>query len=434
MTPAARIATTIELLDAVFQSPRPAESTVTAFLRRRRYIGAKDRTAVADRVYACLRRRARLGWWLDSIGHGDRGGRALLLADLALTEDSPVERLGRWFSGDRYAPAVLSEAEVRLVEALAGRGIDDPEMPAAIAAECPDWAAGSLQAAFGGRFAVELSALLSPAPVDLRVNGLKLDRAAALSALAASGVAAEPTPLSPVGVRVQGRPPLASHHLFKTGAIEIQDEGSQLLALLVDARPGHQVVDFCAGAGGKSLALAARMAGKGRVVACEVSEPRLTRARERLRRAAVDNVEPRLLGSERDPWVKRQKGKFDRVLVDVPCSGSGTWRRHPDARWRPVDMADHVAVQARILDSAARLVKPGGRLVYATCSLLPEENDRQVAGFLDRTPGFRPLPIADAWAAGVGTPPVAHGEALLLTPAQHGTDGFFVSVLEREAA
>ncbi len=434
MTPDARIAATIELLDEIIASERPADAVVAAYFRRRRYIGAKDRGNVAERIYATLRHHARLGWWLARTGHAD-SARARVIAELVLAERMSANDVAARFSGRQYAPAPLTGAEDRLAAALATHTPDHPDMAVAVRGECPDWAAEPLQARFGDRVETELAGLLRAAPLDLRVNELKGTSPADVAArLADVGVEAAPTPLSPVGLRVRGRPPLAGQALFRGGTVEVQDEGSQLVALLADVRPGHQVVDFCAGAGGKALAMAARMGNKGRVVACDVSERRLIRARQRLRRAGADNIEPKLLTSERDRWVNRQKCKFDRVLVDAPCSGTGAWRRHPDARWRPVDLVALTALQDRILASAARLVKPGGRLIYATCSLLPAENDARVAAFLDTEDDFTVVPVTAVWGDAVGGECPSPGPYLHLTPARHGTDGFFAAVLERRTS
>jgi 16S rRNA (cytosine967-C5)-methyltransferase len=431
MTPSARIQASIELLDAVFTTPRPADGVVSAFFRGRRYIGSGDRADISERVYGVLRHHARLGWWLERVGHPPVGARPRIVAWLILGEGKGTKDLGRLFNGDRYAPAPLTEAEQAIVRALKDQPLDSPEMPPSVRTECPEWAAGPLARAFGHRFDEELAALLSPAPLDIRVNELKSDRAEVIKSLGAAGIAARPTRYSPIGLRVEGRPPLAGHTLFRAGVIEVQDEGSQILALLADARPGAQVVDFCAGAGGKALAMAARMQGKGRIVACDVSEGRLIRAKERIRRAGVDNIEPKPLSSERDKWVKRHKGKFDRVLIDAPCSGTGAWRRNPDARWRDTDLAALTALQARILESASRLARPGGRVVYATCSLLPDENEDRVAAFLEAHPEFRVVPVGEVWAETVGGPCPMEGPFLRLSPAQHRTDGFFAAILER---
>ncbi len=434
MTPAARLAAAIEALSELFAGYQPADAVVSAYLRHRRYIGAKDRAAITSVVYATVRRRARLDWWLHRAAFDRRAARAQVLASLVLADGLDAAAVDTLFSEAPYAPPPLDAEERRLIGVLDGQPLAHPEMPPDVAVECPGWAYVELAALFGPGVDGELAALLDEASLDLRVNTLRYDREQTGAMLAERGIACEPTPISPVGLRVSGRQPLSRDPLYRGGAIEIQDEGSQIVALLADAQPGQQVADFCAGAGGKSLAMAAAMGGKGRVVACDVQQRRLARAKDRLRRAGVDNVEPRLLSSERDRWVSRQKGKFDRVLIDAPCSGTGVWRRNPDARWREVDLPDLLETQGRLLASASRLVKPGGRLIYATCSLLPSENERRIEAFLSGAAGFRPLDVSGVWATAVGTELPASavdGPYLRLTPARHGTDGFFAAVLER---
>lgn len=431
MTPDSRTKASIELLDAIMTTPRPADGVATAFFRARRYMGSGDRGDVSARVYAILRSHARLGWWLERAGAGRDDARARAIAWLMLGEEKSFEEVEALFTDGRYGPEELSAAERALLRSLSRKKLEPDDMPGAVRVECPDWAEPSLRAAFDGRFEEEMRALLVAAPVDIRANEARGTRDEARAGLKKSGIHGSPTRWSPLALRIEGRPPLAGHPLFKAGAIEIQDEGSQLIALLADARPGMQVVDFCAGAGGKALAMAARMGGKGRIVACDVSQGRLIRSRERIRRAGIDNVEPRVLTTERDKWVKRQKGKFDRVLIDAPCSGVGAWRRNPDARWRQVDLAELTALQGRILESAARLAKPGGRVIYATCSLLPEENEKRVETFLAADPSFRLIPVPDAWAT-VSDGPCPTAEPMLrLTPATHQTDGFFLAILEK---
>jgi 16S rRNA (cytosine967-C5)-methyltransferase len=301
----------------------------------------------------------------------------------------------------------------------------------------PAWLRPHLEAALGAALPQEMAAMGGEAPLDLRVNLLKAEgRRTVREALATEGVRAQPTPLSPVGLRVRERIPLATMASFKEGLIEVQDEGSQLAALLADARPGMRVVDFCAGAGGKTLALAAQMRNQGHLIACDVSERRLERATQRLRRAGASIVQRHPLSSARDQWVKRHKGGFDRVFVDAPCTGTGTWRRNPDAKWRlaPKDLEELVALQAEILDSAQRLVKPGGRLVYVTCSLLIEEDERQVEAFLAGHPDFSLLPVQEVWAETIGKECPVEAPMLRLTPARNGTDGFFAALLARRAA
>ena len=434
MTPGARLQAAIELLDQIEQTPRPADAVISAFFRARRYIGAKDRAAVAESVYAVLRHHARLRWWLDLAGHPVEA-RALVIAEQILGGRS-AETMENLFSGGKFAPLPFTAAEAKLARTLNRHTLAHPDMPEWVSVECPDWAAESMRAALGERFDIELAALLEPAPLDLRINPIKGDRPTALAALRNLGIEAEPTQWSPWGIRVKGRPPLAGTDIFRNGLIEIQDEGSQLVALVADARPGHQVVDFCSGAGGKALAMAATMDNKGRVVACDVLERRLERAADRLRRAGLHNVETRALTSERDPWVKRHKGKFDRVLVDAPCTGTGTWRRNPDSRWRLLGpgLSQLVGIQQSILDSAARLVRPGGRLIYATCSMLAEENERQIDTFLAGHPDFTVQPLDAVWPAAIDSdPPPTGGPYLRLSPARHGTDGFFAAVMERQA-
>jgi 16S rRNA (cytosine967-C5)-methyltransferase len=433
MTPAARLAVAIELLEEVLAASRPADALLSAFFRARRFIGAKDRADIAGRVYAVLRHWARLQWWLGRLAEAPNTPRMLILADLALAQGAPASLIATLFSGGKFAPTALSVQERSWARHLEGHTLNHPEQPEAVRAETPPWAEASLRSVFQERFMAEMTAMLEEAPMDVRINPLKITREAAILALAEQGIEAKPTPLSPLGLRLAGRVPLMGLELYKSGALEIQDEGSQVAALLADAQPGMQVADFCAGAGGKTLAMAAMMHNKGRVVATDVLAGRLERAKERFRRAGLHNIETRALKDERDPWLKRRKAAFDRTFVDAPCSGVGTWRRNPDARWRALGpgLDQLLPRQAAILDSAARLVRPGGRLIYATCSLLHEENEGQVERFLAAHPDFSLLPVERAWPAeGYGQPPLT-GPWLRLTPLRHGTDGFFAAVLQR---
>ncbi len=445
MTPGARVQAAIEILDAIALSGKgrggaPADAVFNGYARSRRYIGSKDRAFIGELVYGVLRHRAQLDWWLAYARQGASRGtyeptaRRRVLAALAILHNWTADQMADAFSGGQYGRVPLSEAEAQLAAALAGRSLDHPEQPDAVRLNCPEWLLPALHERFGDAVAKELRALNTPAPVDLRANILKGNREAAAKALAHGEIRVQPTRLSPWGLRVEGRPNLPANKAFKAGIVEIQDEGSQLAALLVGAKAGMRVCDFCAGAGGKSLAIAAAMQNKGHIVACDVSGPRLEHAGKRLRRADVHNVEARHLESERDPWVKRHAGAFDRVLVDAPCTGTGTWRRNPDARWRllPEDVAELTRLQASILGSAARLVKPGGRLIYATCSLLPMENERQADAFAE-VPGFTRLPISQVWAETIGGSCPSPDPYLRLSPARDGTDGFFVAVFERTA-
>jgi 16S rRNA (cytosine967-C5)-methyltransferase len=434
LTPGAQIAAVIEILTAIDVEGRPADDVAADYFRRRRYIGAKDRAKISNHVYGVLRHRAALDWWIARHAM-ETGPRSRALAGLVLVERWRPDAIRECCDGDRFRPARLDRAEERLVRDLATRTLRHSEMPRAVANDLPEWLEPHLERVFGKGLEREMAALNAAATTDLRVNLLKADREAARRALAEEGAAAEPTPLSPIGLRLRDRVPLGNLATFEQGLVEVQDEGSQIAALLVDARPGMRVVDFCAGAGGKTLALAAAMANRGKLVACEVSQRRLERAARRLRRAGVTNVERRVLGSERDKWVKRHAGSFDRVFVDVPCLGTGTWRRNPDAKWRmgPQDLAELVERQQQILRSAARLVRPGGRLLYATCSLLREEDEAQAEAFLAASPDFSPMPVTEVWRATIGGASPGGEQYLRLTPARHGTDGFFVAMFERAA-
>ena len=431
VTPSARLLAAIELLEQIDSSGRkPADAVANTFFRERRFIGSGDRRAVSDRVWGVLRARRRLGWWLAKAGAYPSA--RLLIGAALLLEGWTMEGVLQGFSGGQFAPAPLATEERAVLRPRAGRTLDHPSMAEAVRLEVPDWILPHLQSRFGDRLASEMAAMGEPAPLDLRVNILKTDVAAARAALLAEGIEAAPTPYSPWGLRVAHRRAVTSGASFQSGTVEIQDEGSQLVAHLVGAAPGMRVADWCAGAGGKTLAIAALMQNRGHVVACDVSEIRLEGAVKRLRRAGVHNVE-RHLTVDGDKWVKRRAQTFERVLVDAPCTGTGTWRRNPDGRLRlgETDLAELLPKQARILDTAERLVRPGGRLIYATCSLLEDENERQVEAFLSRHPAYRVVPVSEVWDLEAAVP--CPDPYLVLTPLLHGTDGFFGAVLERTA-
>lgn len=435
MTPGATIEAAIGLLAAIDQGRAPADDIVAGYFRRHRFAGSKDRGAISEHIYAVLRHRAALDWWIARQGRGlPIDARRRMLAALLLIEGWDAQAIANACDGDRFRPERLSMDEERFLSAIAAHKLDHPDMPSDVRCNYPAWLQPHLEAVFGRTLRREMAALSEAAALDLRVNRLKADdREKVRATLAREGVEAARTPLSPLGLRVFERIPLATLETFRSGAIEVQDEGSQIAALLADAKPGLRVVDFCAGAGGKTLALAAAMENRGHLVACDISAARLERATQRLRRAGASIVQRLPLSSARDKWVKRHAENFDRVFVDAPCTGTGTWRRNPDAKWRlrPQDLSELVALQAEILDSAARLVKPGGRLIYATCSLLAEEDETQVENFLGGHGDFSIVPIGDIWREIIGGDPPARGDTLRLTPARHGTDGFFIAVMAR---
>ncbi|HEX7969579.1 MAG TPA: RsmB/NOP family class I SAM-dependent RNA methyltransferase, partial [Stellaceae bacterium] len=386
MTPGACIEAAIGLLDEIEAGGAPADDIVANYFRRHRFAGSKDRGAISEHIYAVLRHRAALDWWIAREGRGlPVDARRRLLAALMLVEGWEKAAIARACDGDRFRPAPLSREEDRFLAALSGQKLEHRDMPPEVRGNYPAWLTPHLEAVFGRSLMREVAALNEGAALDLRMNLLKADdREKLRAALQREGVEAARTPLSPLGLRVFERIPLATLDAFRDGLVEVQDEGSQIAAQLADARPGMRVVDFCAGAGGKTLALAGGMENRGHLVACDISEKRLERATQRLRRAGVSIVQRVPLTGERDKWVKRHTAGFDRVFVDAPCTGTGTWRRNPDAKWRlrPQDLAELTALQAEILDSAARLAKPGGRLIYVTCSLLREENEAQIERFL----------------------------------------------------
>ncbi len=426
MTPAARIQAVIEILTEVLTIPRPADTLASAYFRNRRFIGSHDRAAVNQRLYRIMREYHRLGWWILRAGC-IVDARSLVIADLVLEREMDAKAMNEAFSGGQYAPLEMIEAERGLAKALEGQKLAHAEMPQRERLECPAWAYESLQKALDANFEKELSFMMGPAPLDLRVNLLKAGRDDVLAQLKSEGFDARAGKLSPLSIRVLGRPQISQHRLYKEGLVEIQDEGSQLVAVVANAQPGEQVADFCAGAGGKTLALGASMQNKGRIVAMDVLGGRLSRAKERFRRAGLHNIETRELTSERDKYVKRHEGHFDLVLVDAPCTGTGTWRRDPDKRWRMLGpgIIELVPLQKNIIDSACRMVKPGGRLVYATCSLLPEENETQMEAFLQGHPEFTLKPAKEIVQMR------GAGDYLKLSPAEDDTDGFFAAVMVR---
>jgi 16S rRNA (cytosine967-C5)-methyltransferase len=434
MTPAARLSAAIELIDAIDAQRVPAAKALKDWGTAHRYAGSGDRSAIAGLLWDVLRRRASSAWIMN-----DDGPRARLLGMLRLERKLDVEAIAALCDGGRFAPAPLSESER---DALLSRTLDSA--PAPVAGDYPEWLDPYLAEMFGEDRVAEAAAMASRAPLDLRVNTLKAKREKVLGQLAHLGV--KETPWSPVGLRIAlsadaRNPGIHAEESFIKGAVEVQDEGSQLAALLTAAKPGEQVIDLCAGAGGKTLALAAMMDGKGRLIATDSDKRQLAPIHERLSRAGVHNADIRAPKGEGETLADI-KASADLVVIDAPCTGTGTWRRNPDAKWRirPGALEIRLREQAEVLDRAVPLVKPGGRIAYITCSVLPPENGAQVRAFLARHPEFAVLPPsqtvtalwdkADAFAEAA----LASPEGWLMTPRRTGTDGFFVSLLKRQAA
>lgn len=419
MHPKALLDACADLVAQVLKFDHPADAVVSRYFREHRSLGPRERATLAETAYGVLRRK-------------------LLFEHLATSGSGPRERrlaiLG--FAGPRdFLASALSEQEKAWLAHC------DAIAPASLAERhrhnLPEWLAEPLKAQLGEQFWALVDALHEPAPLDLRVNAFTDKREDVRKELELAGVPARPTPYSPWGLRVDGKPALTRLDAFARGAIEVQDEGSQLLALLTDARRGQMVVDFCAGAGGKTLALGAAMRNTGRLYAFDVSAHRLDNLKPRLARSKLSNVHPAAIAHERDERIKRLAGKIDRVIVDAPCSGLGTLRRNPDLKWRqsPQALAELTAKQAAILASASRLLKTGGRLVYATCSLLQVENEEIAAAFSAAHPGFRRLSVQELLEA-AKVPQAASlcsegGQDLRLWPHRHGTDGFYAAAWEK---
>ncbi|MBT0571577.1 RsmB/NOP family class I SAM-dependent RNA methyltransferase [Curvibacter sp. CHRR-16] len=422
MHPKALLDACAELVRLVVKLDHPADAVVSRYFREHRQLGPRERATLAETAYAVLRKKA-------------------LFDHMAASGSGPKERrlaiLG--FHGPRdFLKSALSEPEKQWLDRC--DAVQPSDLLAPHRHNLPQWLADALQAQVGTQFDALANSLNQSADLDIRVNALQAKREAVQKELKAAGIAAQPTPYSPWGLRLQGKPVLTKLDAFTRGAIEVQDEGSQLLAMLVDAKRGEMVVDFCAGAGGKTLALGAAMRSTGRLYAFDTSAHRLDALKPRLARSGLSNVHPAAIAHERDDRVKRLAGKMDRVLVDAPCTGLGTLRRNPDLKWRQsLQGVQEMAVkQAAILESASRMVKSGGRLVYATCSVLPEENEMIAQTFGAAHPDFVPL-SAGALLVELKVEQAASlcsggddGQLYLrLWPHVHQTDGFFAAVWQR---
>ena len=427
MKPASRIEATIAILQRDSEIGVPLDACVGDYMRQRRYIGAKDRNDVSARVYEIARNQAKICWWLDRLKAEDTP-RNRVMTWLAIGEQADLKRLKDLFDGSKYAPEVLSDKEEELAKKLVGKSLFHTDMSEAVLVECPPEYEQALRKIFGDGFEDEMKAMQAPATLDLRVNIFLTEREIVQKMLAKDDVETTETPFSPWGLRCEKKSYLAKTKAMNKGLIEIQDEGSQLISYLADAKPGMQVLDYCAGAGGKTLALAAAMQRKGRIVAMDTEAKRLENGRRRYKKAHLaDIIEVRPLSDQKHrKWLRRQKGTFDLVLTDVPCSGTGTWRRNPDMKWRHYgpSLDELIAVQAEIMDKVAHTLKVGGKFVYATCSLLPQENEEQIEKFLKNHPEFEVQPLDEA--LGLGSP------FMRLTPLRHSTDGFFAAVLVRK--
>ncbi len=429
MTPAAQVSAAIEILEKLADNRRPAGDVIKEWGLSHRFAGSKDRAAISSLVFDALRKRASAAFLM-----GESSARAIMIGALREARGLTVDLIAALFSGEGHAPAPLTLQER---ERLERQTIEDA--PAHVRGDYPEWLSQKFEESLGTAAAAEGAALATRAPVDLRVNLLKGSRGQALEKLA--HLDPKPTPLSPLGLRIfpgsDGRgPALAAETTYVKGLVETQDEGSQLASLLCGAEPGNQILDLCAGGGGKTLALAAQTHNRGQIYAYDGDGRRLMPIHERLERAGARNVQVRAPRGKADVLADLE-GRCDIVLIDAPCTGTGTWRRHPDAKWRLASGAleQRQKDQRELLEKAVRFVKPKGRIVYVTCSLLKEENEDQVSEFLRAHPAFSALP-ADEIAAKAGLQELSrfgspHGIGLRFSPLVSGTDGFFVAALQK---
>lgn len=418
MHPKALLDACAELVRLTLQFNHPADAVVSRFFRDNRNLGPRERATLSETVFKVLRQKLLF----EHMARSGSGAKERRLAILG-------------FAGPRdFVKSALNDTEKKWLDMC--DSIQPGDLMSQHIHNLPDWLARPLKEQLGDEFDALAKSFQEPGTLDLRVNDLNEKRSEVHKELSAAGIASEPTPFSPWGLRLQGKPSLAKVKAFERGAVEVQDEGSQLLALLLDAHRGEMVVDFCAGAGGKTLAIGAAMRNTGRLYALDTSAHRLDALKPRLARSQLSNVHPAAIAHERDDRVKRLAGKIDRVLVDAPCSGLGTLRRNPDLKWRqkPEGIADVAVLQTAILDSAARLLKSGGRLVYATCSVLPQEDEDIANAFSAAHPDFVQVPVLDELTrlkvANAQT--LCSGQFLRLWPHRHGTDGFFAAIWVRK--
>ncbi len=430
MTPAARLAATIEILATFLAERTPLEGMLRNWFRTHRFAGSSDRREIREQTYRAVRRLAELRFLV-----GSDDSRLFMAVHLERYEQYAPSNIVELFAAKPYGPGSLSEDEVTCLNAIRE---DEKALPLFVRANFPDWLTSRFQSVFGDETERELAAFDGRAPVGIRVNCLKAARQDVQKQLRSQGVDAAESRISPIGLRIQQSTSLETIDLFQNGHFEIQDEGSQIAALLVAAEPGHVCVDYCAGAGGKSLAIAASMQDKGQLFCFDISEKRMQPLKERKERAGVESLHCFTLGSKSaDRALSKLVASADRVLVDAPCSGTGTWRRAPDARWlfSEAKLQSYQSLQAEVLQNAAPLTRAGGRLIYVTCSILAEENDEQISRFLNSDDRFEVMDWQKIWKEEIPQISPAKARTLkygaLMTPYRTDTDGFYVAIMER---
>ncbi len=426
MTPSARCQAAIDLLENIESSSQPADAVLRSYFRKRRYAGGGDRRAIRSLVYAVLRKREQLDWWCRRSG-AKTNSRQRILAAICFRITWEGISLNAVFAGGRYGAEVLNKDEIIRSKAWSRNSWENSEQPENIQLNYPIWLDGAFSVELLPNLAAELRALDREATVDLRVNSLKSSRNAVIEMLSVQGIKASPMDFAPNGIRLHKRHPVRQLEIFKAGLFEPQDESSQIAIELVDVSPGDKVLDFCAGGGGKALALAAAMKNSGQIVLHDVDERRLQKAERRLERAGVTI-------NERFENPSAAKDEFDIVIIDAPCSGSGVWRRNPEKKWQitPAFLKRQIEIQSTILEDAARFVRPGGKLAYMTCSVLEAENTAQIEKFLmDSSISFDLVSVSEKAKKLKGLRAQDDSKTLLLTPWNNQTDGFFIALLER---
>ena len=433
MTPSARCQAAIDILVAIEETTRAADSIMRRYFRARRYAGSGDRRAIQALVYIILRKRGQLDWWCQRVGI-EITSRSRVLVALILCAPWETASPEDAFLPGKYGPASLSQTEVAAIDGLRGASLEHSAQSVSVSLNIPAWLERQYCPEIKDNFEIEIKNLECQAEVDLRVNTLKSNRGEVLSELRNAGIEAIPTPWAPHGIRLEQRSPLTGLAAFRNGFFEPQGEASQLAAELAGVEPGHSVLDLCAGAGGKALAIAACMRNEGRLVLHDVDPARLRRAEERMQRAGVNIHENQSSRTDVGLENNSSKEKYDTVIIDAPCSGSGVWRRNPEAKWRLNEerLREHTMQQHVLLKTGANAVRPGGRLVYMTCSILAAENRDRINEFraMDGV-NFELIAPGKDWRRVTGQELDPVGAGLQLTPARYGTDGFYVAILQR---
>lgn len=420
----AHIKEAITILEQILLTKAPADRIISFHFKQNRFIGSKDKATISNLIYETLRNKAFLDFFLKK-GGLNKTPRAYILTLLLTKKETLLKDLSELFDNTKYAPNTLTSQEINFVKNI--KNIPISSMEEFEILNYPKWSEPFLKETFKRDFKEHLNALNRKADVIIRTNILKISREHLIKELKQENILSEKTKYSPWGLKVIGKANLFGSKAFKKGYFEVQDEGSQILALLADTKPKQRVLDFCCGAGGKLLALGATMENKGSILGTDTNEKRLSESKKRIKRSGLTNASIKVISSENDKYLKRQKEKFDVVFVDAPCSGSGTWRRNPDSKWKLQEsfIKEITSVQESILNKASLLVKPGGKLIYATCSIFKDENHKQIEKFICKNPTFAQESINEIY------PELTKEKALQLTPYEHGCDGFFISILKK---